>query len=317
VTEPPAPFAAGVHLPWAQVPEPVQQWATALGGARPLHAVDLEGGFSPGAAARLTFATGDVFVKAVGLSLNPDSPGLHRREGLIAAALPSSPLYPRLLDTYDDGDWVALAFEAIDGRHPRQPWHPEELDQVMGGLSAMHDALTPTPDASIEASATHMASLFNGWQLLASAGRVSLGLDEWSRRHLSRLAKLESAWPAACAGETLVHGDIRSDNLLLHSGGVSFVDWPHASVGTPVLDLVEWAPSVVLEGGPEPEALLARHEPSRTCDPEVITVLLAAVTGYLVQRSLLPSPPGLPTLRAFQVAQGEVARAWLQRRTGW
>ena len=30
-----------------------------------------------------------------------------------------------------------------------------------------------------------------------------------------------------------------------------------------------------------------------------------------------PPPPGLPTLRPFQAAQGEVALAWLRRRTGW
>jgi len=49
----------------------------------------------------------------------------------------------------------------------------------------------------------------------------------------------------------------------------------------------------------------------------VVTVLVAALAGFLVQRSLLPPPPGLPTLRAFQGAQGEVALRWLRRRTGW
>jgi hypothetical protein len=62
---------------------------------------------------------------------------------------------------------------------------------------------------------------------------------------------------------------------------------------------------------------MARHPASRDADPDVVTALLAAVSGYLTQRSHLPPPPGLPTLRAFQGAQGEVARAWLQRRTGW
>ena len=31
----------------------------------------------------------------------------------------------------------------------------------------------------------------------------------------------------------------------------------------------------------------------------------------------LPDPPGLPTLRAFQLGQGLVALDWLRRRTGW
>ena len=51
-------------------------------------------------------------------------------------------------------------------------------------------------------------------------------------------------------------------------------------------------------------------------DPDVITVLLTAVAGFFVAHSLRPGPPGLPTLRPFQAAQGDVALAWLRRRTG-
>jgi aminoglycoside phosphotransferase (APT) family kinase protein len=131
------------------------------------------------------------------------------------------------------------------------------------------------------------------------------------------VADVESGWSVAADGETLLHGDIRSDNLLIGRDGVVFVDWPHASVGAPVLDLVEWAPSVALEGGPDPEELLVRHAASREAEPEAVSALVAAVAGFFTERSLLPSPPGLPTLRAFQGAQGRVACDWLRRRTGW
>ena len=96
-----------------------------------------------------------------------------------------------------------------------------------------------------------------------------------------------------------------------------FVDWPHAAVGNPVFDVVAWAPSVVLEGGPRPEDLLAAHRQSRAADADVVSVLVAAVSGFFVSQSLRPPPPGLPTLRTFQAAQGEVALAWLRRRTAW
>jgi hypothetical protein len=46
-------------------------------------------------------------------------------------------------------------------------------------------------------------------------------------------------------------------------------------------------------------------------------VLVAAFAGFLVSHSLQPAPPGLPTLRAFQGAQGAVALEWLERLTGW
>jgi hypothetical protein len=48
-------------------------------------------------------------------------------------------------------------------------------------------------------------------------------------------------------------------------------------------------------------------------DPEALLPVVTAVAGYLTERGRLPDPPGLPTLRAFQRAQGAVARAWLRR----
>jgi aminoglycoside phosphotransferase len=316
VTPPTGP-AAGVHLPWAGVPGVVRAWAARVGGGPPTAVRDLHGGFSPGAATRLDRPGSSIFVKAVGAELNPDSPDLHRREAVVSAALPASPRVPRLLSTFDDGDWVALAFEAVDGCVPTHPWDGEELDAVVDALTQLHRDLTPSPVPFLESAASYLRPLFGGWSDLAARDAPPPGLDEWARRHLDRLAELESGWPDACSGDTLVHGDIRSDNILLGPEGVVFVDWPHAAVGVPVLDLVEWAPSVRLEGGPEPEDLLARYGEAGTAEPEVVTVLLAAVSGFFVEHSLRPPPPGLPTVRRFQAAQGEVALAWLRRRTGW
>jgi hypothetical protein len=315
VTTPTGP-AAGVHLPWARVPQPVRGWAAGVGGGAPRAVRDLAGGFSPGATAVLECTERDIFVKAVGAELNPDSPALHRREAVVSAALPRSRLFPRLLGTYDDGAWVALAFEAIDGRPPRHPWEPGELETVIAGLSAMHEELTPSPAPSLEPLAVYARKLFGGWSTLAATGAPA-ALEPWAAAHLARLAELEAGWPEACAGATLVHGDVRSDNVLLHGGGVVFVDWPHGAVGNPAFDVIGWAPSVVLEGGPAPEELLARYGPSRQADPDAVTVLLAAISGFFVSHSFEPAPPGLPTLRPFQAAQAEVALAWLRRRTGW
>jgi hypothetical protein len=316
VTTPTGP-AAGVHLPWAEVPAAVQAWAAGFGdGTQPV-VRDLPGGFSPGATTVLEWPGRSVFVKAVGSALNPESPGMHRREVVVSTALPRSQHFPRLLASHDDGDWVALAFDAVDGRPPRHPWDESELATVTDALSSLHRDLTPSPLPLLNPLADYVRHMFGGWAEMAAMDARPPGLDEWSCRHLDRLAELESAWPAACEGPTLVHGDVRADNVLLTSDGVVFVDWPHAAVGTPVFDVIGWAPSVVLEGGPPPEELLARHVPPVKVDPEVITVLLAAVCGFFIERSLRPPPPGLPTIRAFQAAQGAVALAWLRRRNGW
>ena len=317
MTAPTGP-AAGVHLPWAEVPAAVRTWAAGVGGGVPRSVRDLAGGFSPGATSVLDCPGGAIFVKAVGAGLNPESPGFHRREAVVSAALPQAPVFPRVLGVYDDGDWVALAFEAIEGRPPAHPWEPRQLEAAVHALDALHDALTPNPVPDAPAAADRLQSLFGGWAELAALDRPPEGLSAWSARHLDRLAGLESGWRDAVAGSTLLHCDVRSDNLLVtDGGGVVFVDWPHACVGVPVLDLVAWAPSVALEGGPAPEGLLGLSAHGSAADPGVVAVLVAAFAGFLVAHSLRPAPPGLPTLRAFQGAQGAVAVEWLERLTGW
>jgi hypothetical protein len=39
--------------------------------------------------------------------------------------------------------------------------------------------------------------------------------------------------------------------------------------------------------------------------------VLAAAAGYFVDRCRTPPPPGLPTVRAFQRAQGNALLTWL------
>jgi hypothetical protein len=58
------------------------------------------------------------------------------------------------------------------------------------------------------------------------------------------------------------------------------------------------------------------HPASRAAVPASVDAVLAAFAGFFTWNALQPPPPGLPTLRAFQAAQGEVARRWLAERAG-
>jgi hypothetical protein len=44
------------------------------------------------------------------------------------------------------------------------------------------------------------------------------------------------------------------------------------------------------------------------------TAVLASAAGYFLSRGMMPHPPGLPTLRAFQAAQAVPALVWLRER---
>jgi len=308
------PAAEGTRLAWEAVPASVRSALEERLGSPVAEAVVQPGGFSPGTAARLRLADGRrVFVKAVGSSPNADSPTFHRNEARIAAAMPRGAPVPRFLLTYDDGDWVALAFEDVDGRHPEVPWRQEELDRVLAAVGDLVESLTPAP-VQAPPVGEYFNDQFRGWRELAAGQAEPEWLDPWAMSNLDRLAALEGGWPDAAAGETLLHGDLRADNILVTPARVLFVDWPHACVGAGWVDLTFMLPSVAMQRGPKPWELFDRHPFGRSAPPDRVDAVVAAVAGFFVWRGSLPPPPGLPGVRAFQRAQGTHALAWLRHR---
>ncbi|MDX3235819.1 aminoglycoside phosphotransferase family protein [Streptomyces sp. ME03-5709C] len=309
------------RLPWAALPRDLAVAVEARLGAPVARAEDQTGGFSPGVAARLSLTDGRrAFVKAVSPAQNPDSPHIHRAEAWIAAGLPEDVPAPRLLHSFERDGWVVLAFEDVAGRTPAQPWDAEELRRVLDAMTGLAADLTPSP-GTVPAPPVvdRLAASFGCWARLAAdrdSGTDDLrGLDPWAAAHLDELADLESGWPEALTGDTLAHGDLRADNILLAPDGrVVFVDWPWACTSTAWFDLLCMLPSVVMQGGPEPEGLFAAHPSARDADPEAVDAALAALTGMFLCHARHPAPPGLPTLRAFQRAQGEAALSWLRER---
>jgi aminoglycoside phosphotransferase (APT) family kinase protein len=279
------------------------------------------GGFSPGLATRLRLANGErVFLKAVNASRNRESTDMHRREAEIAAALPASVPSPGFLWKYDDGEWVALAFEDVEGHTPVLPWQQDELDRVLDAIGRLVATLTPSPLNTIRIG-DYLREPFQGWRRLYSGvdmfAAARAALPDWAERNLERLAELESGWEAAATGSTLLHFDLRADNIIITPERVVVVDWPHASVGAGWLELVQILPSVAMQGGPRPWEIFEHHPLARQAPAEHVTAVVAAIAGYFVTRSSLPPPPGLPTVRAFQRDQGVPALEWLMRRTGW
>lgn len=313
VTE--APPATGVRTPWAGLPSRVADALADDLGAPVVSAVTQRGGFSPGVAARVVLADGRrAFVKAVSAEANPVSPRFHRVEARNAAALPPEVPAPRLLTTYDDGTWVALVFVDVEGRQPQVPWLEEELGQVLEGVERLSRALTPAPFEAPRV-AERFGDNFAGWRRLVDEGRVAdAGLDPWAVRHAPALAELADPWAEFASGDTLAHADLRADNILLTAQGVVFVDWPHAVRAAPWFDLLVMLPCVRAQGGPDPEDLFTAHPLGRAADPEGVTRTLAGLAGYFLDHAARPAPPGLPTIRAFQRAQGDAASAWLKRR---
>jgi hypothetical protein len=226
-----------------------------------------------------------------------------------------------LLDSYDEGDWIALIFEDIEGATPQTPWLQAELDRVLRAVEELSASLTPAP-IDVEPVAELMPNVFTGWKGLAASvesGQDDLrAVDPWVQRHLAELVALEALSPdAASGGTTLLHADLRADNILLTPSHVFFVDWPWASRGAAWVDLAFMLPSIAMQRGPKPWEIFDTHPLGRKAPTAAVTAVVAATAGFMIRGSRLPPPPGLPTVRAFQRDQGVPALEWLKRRTGW
>lgn len=155
-----------MRLVWDDLPSHVRHAVTDILGGEVVEAVSQPGGFSPGTADRVRTAEGRrAFVKAVSSAQNAHSPGLHRREAQVTAALPPATPTPTLLGTYDDGDWIALVLTDVDGRHPATPWRDDELAAVRAALDALATWLTPCP-IEVPAVAEYLRADLTGWHRL-------------------------------------------------------------------------------------------------------------------------------------------------------
>jgi hypothetical protein len=204
-------------------------------------------------------------------------------------------------------DGEILILEDLSDEFWPPPWAPASVDAVRSSLSELAAVRPPPGLPPLE----NLRPLFvdSGWPAIAADPKafLSLGLctPEWLETALPRLAG--AAESIDLSGESLVHVDIRSDNLCIRHRGALFIDWNWASVGNPLVDLAAWLPSLEAEGGPPPEELLPGHAG---------TPYAAALAGLWCARAGLPAPPGLPRLREMQLLQARPALAWAARTLG-
>lgn len=303
-------------MAWGELPERVRAAAESALGARVVRDVPQAGGFSPGLASRLVLGDGRrVFAKAINADRNPRSPGLYRREIEVMRSLPAVVPAPRLRWSYDDGDWVMLVLDDVDGQMPATPWRHEQFTRVMTALEQLAADLTPAPVPAVSI-VDDLAENFGSWHTIAADPVLTGRLGEWARANLARLVELESGWAEAARGDTLLHADLRADNLLLTDDAVMVVDWPYAITGAPWVDGLLFLPSVAASSSIDPEQAWRGFRPARAADPDQVHAVLAAVAGDFLYQSLLPAPANLPTLRAHQREKGVAALAWLRARIG-
>jgi len=297
----------GRRIGWTALPEQIRKRIETVIGGTVVRTVSQRGGFSPGTADRVVTDRGRrAFVKAVSATLNTRSVELARAEAKVTARMPPSAPVPRLIEALDDGEWVVLIHEDVEGRHPRTPWVEDEIRAAAQALQELAAAVTPAPLTSVPQAAAHLASPFGGWARLAADPPADL--DRWVGAHLDVLcAAADRGLAAVATGSTLAHCDVRADNLLVRrDGSVVVVDWPYGCVGPGWLDTVLLTMNVLAHGGAG-DRLLAG------IDAGAATDVIAGFTGDFLERSRHPSP-GIPHVRAFQRAHADAVLPWLRER---
>jgi len=298
---------------WDELPGYVRRLVEGVIDGQVVAAENCPGGFSPGFASRLTLADGRrAFAKAVDGDAWPSQLMMYRDEARVAAQLPPGIPAPCFLGSMDDGRWVVLAFECVDGREPARPWSHADLGRVVAAVGAMTAALTPSPIV-----VPRDQPRIGGWAMLAHDGLLAArlaGFSSWAADHLSLLAELEDVGLAAArAGDSLVHFDALPHNVLLTADSVLFVDWPHARLGAPCIDMVMVLASAAADGI-DPEPVLATQPLASQAAPRQLTAVLAALTGFWLAGAVEDVPPGLEPIVAAKRALARGGLGWLRQR---
>ena len=294
--------AAGVRLPFEKLPAAVRAWVERSLGSVVVSATTQQGGFSPGVAARLVTASGRrAFVKTVGTALNPKTPELFRQEITAMQGIGTVPMAPLLFDVYDDGDWVGLLFEDIEGRLPSHPWEQRDADRVLDAVKELSEALDPSPWPDAPVAAVRSLEFLSRWDNVIADG---LDVPDWVVGREAELAELARTGLRTLAeGKALAHWDLRADNIILADERVVFIDWAHPALAP------RWADTVILQADMR-ESVRLPELPGDVA----ITGFLAAIAGGLWWGAAQPAPPGLPTIRAWQRRHAIIHLDWVRER---
>ena len=297
------------RLEWTHLPPHVRSEIERRCGSPVVDAVSQGGGFTPGFASVLTCADGSRhFVKAASNAAQRAFADSYREEARKLQALPDTVPAPRLLWLVDN-DWLVLGLEYVEARAPRRPWRTDELALCLDALERVADVLTPPPPSlELESISVELAE----WPTLWEAVRAQRDLP-----HADDAAHLAADFADVAGGDTLVHTDVRDDNLLLTpERGALLCDWNWPVIGAP------WVDSLILLIGPrgdgvDVEAVIGRRRLLRDVPAEHLDRVLAMLCGYLLKSGDEPVPPTSPHLRDAQRWQGEVVWDWLCERRGW
>lgn len=277
------------------------------------------GGFTNGFAAVLVGGSGvRVFAKAAPSS-DPVIYPAYERESRVVPLLPVGVPVPRLHfaehHMADGVEWQLLAYEAVDGRMPGQPWTDADLGAVESACTAAATGLKGFPrHLAGDPLSDDMALVPSQFAPVAAGGPAPWFLPELDAGQAHRFQELLELCPEALAGDAVLHGDLRPDNILISSGHALVCDWNFLGTGAPWTDWVGVLP-YARGGGLDADAWLGRSALTRDVPAEHIDAWLAALLNYMIHSGRQPEVAASPHLRSHGRYTARLVWEWLASRS--
>ncbi len=207
---------------------------------------------------------------------------------------------PKMI-AWEYGEYPILVLEDLSKGHWPPPWTSGQIQKVF-------DTLKKLAEIKIEGdfdSLSNFKKELTGWQKISQDPKGFLGLGlvspEWLEKTLPTLIKAESE--IKLEGDSLVHTDIRSDNICFVGDKTIFIDWNWTVKGNPMFDVVAWLPSLYAEGGPTPWSFNIN-------EPE----LIVALAGFHAFSACQPANfKGAEAIRALQLKFLKVYIPWVMK----
>lgn len=229
---------------------------------------------------------------------------MHRHERDVNPYLPSA-VAPRLRWSTEAAGWLLLGFDRVPGRHADLAPGSPDLPLVADMLGTLAREL-----AHCAANAPRLAEQ---WARLAAwcrlAHDIPADMDDLARGRLDVLQEWERRAIELVEGDSLVHTDLHSLNIMIGHGRARVVDWAWSRLGEPAVD-VAFLINRLIAAGHTPVAAerWAETVPVWCVTPEnTRTALAVAILGiweHVQRRNGLPHGSNLTA----------AARRWAQQR---
>lgn len=316
------------------VPKKVVQEIENLCGQAIAQAEIQWGGYGPSACFRVTLKNGrKVFVKGSWPGQEAHGAQTLRQEIAVYHALPllsevGSRYLGKVVEEDEDG-WHLGLWDYIEGGVLPLPWTKEKALALVDRFIYLHEATQQRHEAiPLSMETNFVKDSFQPdvrWLRFSNDEErqeklISIFADQdyarrWLKQVLPVFCELQIEMPKVGGRQGLCHNDLRRDNILVdHESNLRFIDWPDASYGPVLMDLVYTFSDAASESDLDPDDLLnAYQQRSGTVfEQRDVHRCLAALSGYFADHAYRAVPEKLPRLRWAQKKELMALLLWCQ-----